>query len=252
MAPALLHAFHPGLDSVPEVLSNSSARRLCQGERYKFIVRLFRHRSQGCFRFGRRVWRLKVFSENSDIYCASASAMFHVPVENTGRTPISNRKAKSPSWPLDMADRWALSVDGRTGSKGLPRRNSSLVDAWRTSNQTSCSSGGMWTMRSKQPSASGWTRKSTHGIRFRYRSGMLFIVLRFRPAALLCEAEDGDKQVRRRFRHLRGIGAHKEIRTHRKILRPEIPWKTSSRRFQNISSCMPSDTFTLLYCRPCP
>jgi len=51
----------------------------------------------------RETWRTKVFADNGDIYCASASAMFGVTVENTGRTRTSGKKAKSRNWPSTMA-----------------------------------------------------------------------------------------------------------------------------------------------------
>ena len=40
------------------------------------------------------VWRQKVFAENGDIYCASASAMFHVPVEKHGVNGHLRQKGK--------------------------------------------------------------------------------------------------------------------------------------------------------------
>lgn len=39
-------------------------------------------------------WRMKVFEDGKDIYCASASAMFHVPVEKHGRNKELRAKGK--------------------------------------------------------------------------------------------------------------------------------------------------------------
>ena len=39
-------------------------------------------------------WRLKVFEEGGDIYCASASQMFHVPVEKHGVNGHLRQKGK--------------------------------------------------------------------------------------------------------------------------------------------------------------
>jgi len=43
-------------------------------------------------------WRMQVFHEGKDIYCASASQMFHVPVEKNGINGHLRQKGKSQSW----------------------------------------------------------------------------------------------------------------------------------------------------------
>lgn len=48
-------------------------------------------------------WRLKVFEEGGDIYCASASQMFKVPVVKMEKTVICVKKGRSPNWPLATA-----------------------------------------------------------------------------------------------------------------------------------------------------
>ena len=40
-------------------------------------------------------WRLDVFESDGDIYCASASAMFHVPVEKHGVNSHLRQKGKN-------------------------------------------------------------------------------------------------------------------------------------------------------------
>lgn len=93
-------------DSVPEVLSELIRTSFVPRDGYKFIVSDFSAIEARVLSFlAGESWRLKVFAENGDIYCASASAMFHVLWKSTGETHICGRKAKSPNSPWDTADR---------------------------------------------------------------------------------------------------------------------------------------------------
>ena len=59
-------------------------------------------------------WRQKVFEQGGDIYCASASQMFKVPVEKHGINGHLRQKVKSLNWPSATAAasahsrQWAL------------------------------------------------------------------------------------------------------------------------------------------------
>ncbi|MCD7772414.1 MAG: DNA polymerase, partial [Oscillospiraceae bacterium] len=66
-------------DSVPEVLSELIRTAFVPKEGYKFIVADFSAIEARVLSFlADESWRIKVFENNGDIYCASASAMFHV------------------------------------------------------------------------------------------------------------------------------------------------------------------------------
>ena len=52
-------------------------------------------------------WRQEVFAQGGDIYCASASQMFHVPVVKHASTVIYGRKARLPNWLSATAVPWA-------------------------------------------------------------------------------------------------------------------------------------------------
>ena len=52
--------------------------------------------------FAGEKWRQDVFVKGGDIYCASASQMFMVPVENTVSMDISVKKARLQNLPLAM------------------------------------------------------------------------------------------------------------------------------------------------------
>ena len=89
---ALLSALY---DSVPEVLSELIRTAFVPKDGYKFIVSDFSAIEARVLSFlAGESWRLKVFAENGDIYCASASAMFHVPVEKHGQNAHLRQKGK--------------------------------------------------------------------------------------------------------------------------------------------------------------
>ena len=89
---ALLSALY---DSVPEVLSELIRTAFVPRGGYKFIVSDFSAIEARVLSFlAGESWRLKVFAENGDIYCASASAMFHVPVEKHGQNAHLRQKGK--------------------------------------------------------------------------------------------------------------------------------------------------------------
>lgn len=65
-------------------------------EEYKFIVSDFSAIEVRVLSFlAGEIWRMEVFETSGDIHCASASQMFHVPVEKQVRMPTCVRKAKS-------------------------------------------------------------------------------------------------------------------------------------------------------------
>ena len=172
---ALLSALY---DSVPEVLSELIRTAFVPRDGYKFIVSDFSAIEARVLSFlAGESWRLKVFAENGDIYCASASAMFHVPVEKHGRNAHLRQKGKIAELALGYGGSVGALKSMGALEMGLAEEElQPLVDAWRTSNPNIVQ---LWwdvdnavktTVRQRLDT-------ETHGIRFRYRSGMLFIVL---------------------------------------------------------------------------
>ena len=172
---ALLSALY---DSVLEVLSELIRTAFVPRDGYKFIVSDFSAIEARVLSFlAGESWRLKVFSENSDIYCASASAMFHVPVEKHGQNAHLRQKGKIAELALGYGGSVGALKSMGALEMGLAEEElQPLVDAWRTSNPNIVQ---LWwdvdnavktTVRQRLDT-------ETHGIRFRYRSGMLFIVL---------------------------------------------------------------------------
>ena len=172
---ALLSALY---DSVPEVLSELIRTAFVPRDGYKFIVSDFSAIEARVLSFlAGESWRLKVFAENGDIYCASASAMFHVPVEKHGQNAPLRQKGKIAELALGYGGSVGALKSMGALEMGLSEEElQPLVDAWRTSNPNIVQ---LWwdvdnavktTVRQRLDT-------ETHGIRFRYRSGMLFIVL---------------------------------------------------------------------------
>lgn len=122
-------------------------------------------------------WRQKVFAEGKDIYCASASQMFGVPVEKHGVNGHLRQKGKISELALGYGGSvGALKAMGALEMGLTEGELPSLVDAWRQANPNitklwwDVDRAVMETVRFKH------TNK-THGITFCCKSGMLFITL---------------------------------------------------------------------------
>ncbi|KEF39691.1 DNA polymerase I family protein with 3'-5'-exonuclease and polymerase domains [Schinkia azotoformans MEV2011] len=122
-------------------------------------------------------WRMDVFENGGDIYCASASQMFHVPVEKNGVNGHLRQKGKIAELALGYGGSvGALKAMGALQMGVLEDELQPLVTAWRQSNPRivklwwDVDKAAMTAVRQK-------TATETHGIRFTYQSGMLFITL---------------------------------------------------------------------------
>ena len=72
-------------DNIPQVLSELIRTAFVPRPGYKYIVSDFSAIEARVLSFlAGEQWRMDVFAEGKDIYCASASQMFHVPVEKHG------------------------------------------------------------------------------------------------------------------------------------------------------------------------
>lgn len=122
-------------------------------------------------------WRLRVFEDGGDIYCASASQMFHVPVEKHGMNGRLRQKGKIAELALGYGGSvGALKSMGALEMGLSDEELQPLVNAWRDSNPNITE---FWwdvdhavkeCVKKRMPT-------ETHGIRFSYQSGMLFITL---------------------------------------------------------------------------
>ena len=122
-------------------------------------------------------WRLKVFEGGGDIYCASASQMFHVPVEKHGVNGHLRQKGKIAELALGYGGSVGALKSMGALEMGLAEEElPPLVSAWRDSNPSITEF--WWAVdRAVKECIKKRVSTETHGIRFDYQSGMLFITL---------------------------------------------------------------------------
>ena len=122
-------------------------------------------------------WRLKVFEGGGDIYCASASQMFHVPVEKHGVNGHLRQKGKIAELALGYGGSVGALKSMGALEMGLAEEElQPLVSAWRDSNPSITEF--WWAVdRAVKECIKKRMPTETHGIRFSYESGMLFITL---------------------------------------------------------------------------
>lgn len=122
-------------------------------------------------------WRMDVFAGGGDIYCASASQMFKVPVEKNGVNGHLRQKGKIAELALGYGGSvGALKAMGAI-EMGLDEEElQPLVTAWRESNPNIVK---LWwdVDRCVKEVVKRRTDTELHGLYFECRSGMLFITL---------------------------------------------------------------------------
>ena len=165
-------------ENIPEVLSELIRTAFVPQPECKFCVADFSSIEARVLSWlaGER-WRMEVFAGNGDIYCASASAMFGVPVEKHGRNAELRQKGKIAELALGYGGSvGALKSMGALEMGLVEEELQPLVDSWRTANPNIVR---FWwdvdravkkAVKQREPSV-------LRGIRFECRSGMLFITL---------------------------------------------------------------------------
>lgn len=165
-------------DDVPDALSQLIRTAFIPKLGFKFIVSDFSAIEARVLSFlANEQWRIKVFADNGDIYCTLASAMFGVPVEKHGQNSHLRQKGKIAELALGYGGSvGALTAMGALDMGLQEDELQPLVDAWRNSNPGIVEF--WWAAdRAVKDAIKMRTRTETHGIRFEYRSGMLFITL---------------------------------------------------------------------------
>lgn len=122
-------------------------------------------------------WRQKVFETGGDIYCASASQMFHVPVEKHGTNGHLRQKGKIAELALGYGGSvGALKAMGAIEMGLSEDELPPLVDAWRQTNPNIVKF--WWDVdRAVMEAVKYKHATSSYGLTFSCRSGMLFITL---------------------------------------------------------------------------
>lgn len=122
-------------------------------------------------------WRMDVFKDGGDIYCASATQMFKVPVEKNGENSHLRQKGKIAELALGYGGSvGALKAMGALELGLKEDELHPLVNAWRETNPAIVRF--WWDIdKAVKKVVQEKTSISTYGIRFSYESGFLFITL---------------------------------------------------------------------------
>ena len=165
-------------EDIPDTLSQLIRTAFVPQDGRKFIVADFSAiEARVIAWFAGERWRLKVFEDGGDIYCASASQMFHVPVEKHGVNGHLRQKGKIAELALGYGGSVGALKSMGALEMGLAEEElQPLVDAWRGSNPMITQF--WWDVdRAVKDCIKQRVPTETHGLRFDYRSAMLFITL---------------------------------------------------------------------------
>ena len=165
-------------DNIPDTLSQLIRTAFIARPGYKFVVSDYSAIEARVLAYlAGETWRSKVFAEGKDIYCASASQMFGVPVEKHGINSYLRQKGKIAELALGYGGSVGALISMGALDMGLTEDElQPLVDSWRASNPNITA---FWwnvdhavktTIKIKVPT-------EVNGIKFLCRSGMLFIKL---------------------------------------------------------------------------
>nr|DAR09952.1 MAG TPA: DNA polymerase I [Bacteriophage sp.] len=165
-------------DSIPDVLSQLIRTAFIPRQGMKFVVSDFSAIEARVLSWlAGETWRSDVFARNGDIYCASASSMFGVPVEKHGINGHLRQKGKIAELALGYGGSvGALKAMGAMDMGLSEDELYPLVQSWRSANPHIVD---FWW----QVDAAVKTAIKEHipmrvgCIRFLYQSGMLFIQL---------------------------------------------------------------------------
>lgn len=165
-------------DSVPEVLSELIRTAFIPKEGRKFAVADFSAIEARVIAWlAGESWRNEVFATHGKIYEASASQMFKVPIEEITKGSALRQKGKIAELALGYGGSvGALKAMGALEMGLSENELQPLVSAWRAANPNITR---LWwdVDRAAITAVRDRTMTETHGIRFGYTSGMLFITL---------------------------------------------------------------------------
>lgn len=172
------HGIEERYGNIPNVLSELIRTAFVAKDGYRFIVADFSAiEARVIAWYAGEDWRLDVFKNGGDIYCASASQMFKVNVVKNGENGHLRQKGKIAELALGYGGSvGALKAMGAT-AMGIPEEElKPLVTAWRNSNPNitkfwwAIDKAVMYVVKTKQP-------YSCYGLKFSVEKGILFIEL---------------------------------------------------------------------------
>ena len=127
--------------------------------------------------FAGEKWVLEVFEKGGDIYCETAARMFHCRVEKHGENAELRQKGKQATLSCGYGGSvGALKAMGALEAGMTEEELQPLVDSWREANPNIVRF--WWDVdRAVKECVKMRIPTETHGLRFDYRSAMLFITL---------------------------------------------------------------------------
>lgn len=165
-------------DDIPDTLSQLIRTAFIARPGYKFVVSDYSAiEARVLAHLAGETWRSKVFAEGKDIYCASASQMFGVPVEKHGVNSHLRQKGKIAELALGYGGSVGALISMGALDMGLTEDElQPLVDSWRASNPNITAF--WWNVDNAVKTAIKMKIPTeVNGIKFLCRSGMLFIKL---------------------------------------------------------------------------
>lgn len=165
-------------DNIPDTLSQLIRTAFIPKDGYRFIVADFSAiEARVLSHLSGETWRSEVFAQGKDIYCASASQMFKVPVEKHGVNAHLRQKGKIAELALGYGGSvGALASMGALEMGLVQEELQPLVDAWRSANPNIVKF--WWDVdRCVKETVKKHIATETHGLMFSYQSGMMFIHL---------------------------------------------------------------------------
>lgn len=172
-------------DSVPDVLSQLIRTAFIPSQGHHFYVADFSAVEARVIAWlSDEQWRQEAFANNEDIYCASASQMFGVPVVKHGVNGGLRQKGKIAELALGYGGSiGALKAMGATKLGLTEEELLPLVQMWRNASPHIVQF--WWDIdRAAKECIKSHLPQATHGMRFIYRSGCMF--LRLRSGRYLC------------------------------------------------------------------
>lgn len=165
-------------DDIPDTLSQLIRTAFIPADGMRFYVADFSAiEARVIAWFAGEDWRSEVFKAGGDIYCASASQMFKVPVEKHGVNGHLRQKGKIAELALGYGgSAGALKAMGALEMGLKEDELQPLVDAWRQSNPNIVRF--WWDVdRAVKKVIKEKRSQMVRGVKFVYQSGILFITL---------------------------------------------------------------------------
>ena len=165
-------------ESVPEVLAQCVRTAFIPSEGMKFIVADFSSIEARVLAYlAGEQWKMEAFREGKDIYCETASRMFHVKVEKHGENAEYRQRGKQAELSCGYGGSvGALRAMGALEAGMKEEELQPLVEAWRKANPRIVK---LWAdvENAAKTAVKEKTTAKTHGLVFTYRGGMLYITL---------------------------------------------------------------------------